>query len=88
MLQVITDISGLKFRIRGNIVMIMPQDMPTEDMISKTYTVLPSIEERASGIAASLSASKSDSGGFADPSDLNTDTGTGSTGSSCSPTWA
>ena len=77
-LQVITDISGLKFRIRGNIVMIMPQDMPTEDMISKTYTVLPSIEERASGIAASLSAGKADSGGFgADPSDLNTDSGTG-----------
>jgi general secretion pathway protein D len=76
-LQVITDISGLKFRIRGNIVMIMPQDMPTEDMVSKTYTVLPSIEERASGIAASLSASKTDSGGFPDPSEMNTDTSTG-----------
>ena len=76
-LQVITDISGLKFRIRGNIVMIMPQDMPTEDMVSKTYTVLPSIEERASGIATSLSASKSDSGGFPDPSEINTDSGTG-----------
>ena len=76
-LQVITDISGLKFRIRGNIVMIMPQDMPTEDMISKTYTVLPSIEERASGIATSLSASKSDSGGFPDPSEINNDSGTG-----------
>ena len=76
-LRVITDISELKFRIRGNIVMIMPQDMPTEDMISKTYTVLPSIEERASGIATSLSASKADSGGFPDPSELNTDSGTG-----------
>ena len=76
-LQVITDISGLKFRIRGNIVMIMPLDMPTEDMVSKTYTVLPSIEERASGIATSLSASKSDSGGFPDPSEINNDSGTG-----------
>ena len=76
-LQVITDISGLKFRIRSNIVMIMPQDMPTEDMISKTYTVLPSIEERASGIATSLSASKSDAGGFPDPSEINNDSGTG-----------
>ena len=76
-LQVITDISGLKFRIRGNIVMIMPQDMPTEDMISKTYTVLPSIEERASGIATSLSATKSDSGGFPDTSEINNDSGAG-----------
>ncbi len=76
-LQVITDISGLKFRIRGNIVMIMPQDMPTEDMVSKTYTVLPSIEERASGIATSLSATKNDAGGFPDTSDINTDSGTG-----------
>ncbi|MBQ6925754.1 MAG: hypothetical protein IJQ73_14045, partial [Kiritimatiellae bacterium] len=76
-LQVITDISGLKFRIRGNIVMIMPLDMPTEDMVSKTYTVLPSIEERASSIATSMSASKADAGGFPDPSELNNDSGTG-----------
>lgn len=72
-LKVITEISGLKFRIRGNIVMIMPLDTPDEDMVSRTYTVLPSIEERASSMSTSLTQSRADSGGFLDPSDVNND---------------
>ena len=72
-LKVITEISGLKFRIRGNIVMIMPLDTPDEDMVSRTYTVLPSIEERASSMSTSLTQSRADSGGFLDPADVNND---------------
>ena len=73
-LQAITDISGLKFRIRGNLVMIMPIDMPTEDMVSKTYTVLPNIKDRAMGVARDLSSNnKFNSANSFDTAEISSD---------------
>ena len=77
-LKIICEISGLKFIIRGNIVMIMPVDVPDVEMVNRTYTVLPSIEERASGISQAITTSKGgDNNGFGvDPADM--DSGSGS----------
>lgn len=56
-------LSRLKFRIRGNTVIIMPVNEADVDMVSRTYTVLPSIEERASSMTTSLSTRQFDEEG-------------------------
>ena len=64
-LQYACELSKLKFRIRGNTVMIMPQNEADVDMTSRTYTVLPSIEERASSMSTELSSRSQDDEGRA-----------------------
>ena len=56
-------LTRLKFRIRGNTVMVMPENEADADMVSRTYTVLPSIEERASSMTTSLSTRSQDADG-------------------------
>ncbi len=62
-LQYACELSKLKFRIRGTTVMIMPENEADVDMVSRTYTVLPSIEERAASMSTSSSSSSSDEEG-------------------------
>ncbi len=62
-LQYACELSQLKYRIRGNTVMIMPQNEADSDMVSRTYTVLPSIEERAVSMSSTLSERTTDSSG-------------------------
>lgn len=62
-LQYACELSKLKFRIRGNTVLIMPMNEADDSMVSRTYTVLPSIEERASSMATSLSSRSADNEG-------------------------
>ncbi|MBR3085248.1 MAG: hypothetical protein IKH04_02475 [Kiritimatiellae bacterium] len=62
-LQYACELSRLKFRLRGNTVMIMPMNEADVDMVSRTYTVLPSIEERASSMTTALSTRSVDDEG-------------------------
>ena len=64
-LNLVTDIAGLKFRVRGKIVVIMPLNMADRDMVTRSYTVLPSIQERASSVFRELGTGRS--GIAADP---------------------
>ncbi|NLB68284.1 MAG: hypothetical protein GX804_01150 [Lentisphaerae bacterium] len=45
-LDMIMDMAGLKYRVRGNMVMIMPKTKADTELIHKMYNVLPSIEDR------------------------------------------
>ena len=62
-LQYACELSRLKFRLRGNTVIIMPLNEADREMVSRTYTVLPSIEERASSMSSALSSRSTDSEG-------------------------
>ena len=44
-LDMIMEMSGLKYRINGNIVMIMRKNATTEEMQHRMYSVLPTIQE-------------------------------------------
>ncbi len=57
-LNLVTDIAGLKFRVRGKVVVIMPLNMADRDMITRSYTVLPSIQDRASSVFRELGTSR------------------------------
>ena len=53
-LVLVTDVAGLKFAVRGKVVIIMPRNMAAFGMITRSYTVLPSIQDRASSVSREL----------------------------------
>jgi general secretion pathway protein D len=63
-LKIVTDVANLKFRIRGNIVMITPANMPDKDLEVRSYSVLSTLTERFNNLANEMSKSKA--GGGAD----------------------
>lgn len=48
-LRVIMEVGGLKYRVKNNVVMIMPQNVPDADIIHRMYDVLPTLSERVLG---------------------------------------
>ena len=61
-LDMIMEISGLKYRINGNIVMIMRKNATTEEMQHRMYSVLPSIQEVQLQIGGSRAGGSGDAG--------------------------
>jgi len=45
-LKLVCDVTGMKFRIRGNIVMIVPANEPDAELMTRSYNVLSSLTER------------------------------------------
>jgi general secretion pathway protein D len=54
-LNIVTEISKLKYRIDGSVVMIVPADAPDGKIIVKTYDVLPSVEDKIPSVGNELS---------------------------------
>ncbi len=70
-LDTIMEMSGLKYRINGNIVMIMRKNATTEEMQHRMYSVLPSIQE----VQLSIGGGRGNgSGGTDDPWQLDSGT--------------
>ena len=51
-LDLITDMAGLKSQVKGNIVMVMPKNKASSDLILRMYNVLPSIDDRVAQIGS------------------------------------
>ena len=62
-LKICTDNAGFKFRIRSNVVIIMPLNTTDDIMETRSYTVMPNVIERATGVAKDLGATKGTTGG-------------------------
>ena len=45
-LKLVCDVTGMKFKIRGNIVMIVPANEPDSELMTRSYNVLSSLTER------------------------------------------
>lgn len=45
-LNIVTQIAGLKYRIEGNIVLVMPKNAPDDTIRVRTYNVKPTIGDR------------------------------------------
>lgn len=61
-LKLVCDVTGMKFRIRGNIVMIVPANEPDAELITRSYNVLSSLTERKNAAQSEMNQSKSSSG--------------------------
>ncbi len=58
-LKLVCDVTGMKFRIRGNIVMIVPMNDPDDELITRAYNVLPTLTERLGAAASEIGSSTS-----------------------------
>jgi general secretion pathway protein D len=54
-LRLVCDVTGMKFRINGNIVMIVPLNDPDEKLLTRSYNVLPTLSERLGSASSELS---------------------------------
>ena len=51
-LNIVTKVAGLKYRIEGSVVMIVPLNAPEGELIQRMYDVLPTFMTRAGEVAA------------------------------------
>jgi len=58
-LKLVCDVTGMKFRVRGNIVMIVPMNDPDDELITRAYNVLPTLTERLGAAASEIGSSAS-----------------------------
>ncbi len=56
-LKLVCDVTGMKFRIRGNIVMIVPANDPDAELVTRSYNVLATLSERVNTAQSELGAS-------------------------------
>ncbi len=62
-LKLVCDVTGMKFRIRGNIVMIVPANDPDAELVTRSYNVLATLSERVSSAQSELGAGAGAAGG-------------------------
>ena len=55
-LKLVCDVTGMKFRIRGNIVMIVPINDPDDELVTRSYNVLATLQERVGAASSEMNA--------------------------------
>ena len=55
-LRIVTSVAGLKYTIRGSVVMVVPIDAPEGDIVVRMYDVVPGVEERIGVISREVVA--------------------------------
>ena len=53
-LKLVCDVTGMKFKIRGNIVMIVPANEPDSELMTRSYNVLSSLSDRMSAMGSEM----------------------------------
>lgn len=56
-LRIVTDVANLKFRVDGNVVMVLPFNAPESTIVHRMYDVLPTVIERIQSIRESAATS-------------------------------
>ena len=60
-LNIVTSLAGLRYRIEGSFVLIVPENYPQGDLIRRGYPVLPTLRERITSIGDDFGSSGRDS---------------------------
>jgi len=61
-LKIVTEVGGFKFRVKSNLVIIMPSSMPETDLETRSYTVMPTLSERVASVGKELTTAKTTGG--------------------------
>ena len=61
-LKTATEISSYKFRIRGNIVFVIPSNISEENMETRSYIVVPDLIAKATSVASALNSASTAGG--------------------------
>jgi general secretion pathway protein D len=70
-LKTVMDVSNMKFRIKGNIVTIMPMNIADDILITRSYNVLPTLTERVLSTHREIAPAGDGGGGFAPTADMS-----------------
>ncbi len=62
-LSIVMNLADLKFRIRGNVVIVMPSNFPDSELIHRMYNVLPTLVDRM----VTFKQDRTGGGGVGDP---------------------
>ncbi len=62
-MKLVCKISGFKFKVQGPVVMVMPKDMSTDELITRSYNVVESFLDRMNNASSDLKDQKSGSFG-------------------------
>ena len=57
-LKLVCKVSGFKFKVQGSVVMVMPKSMTTDELVTRTYSVVESFLERVTEASSSLKDQK------------------------------
>ncbi len=57
-LKLVCKVSGFKFKVQGSVVMVMPKSMTTDELVTRTYSVVESFLERVTEASSSLKGQK------------------------------
>jgi len=63
-LKIVTEVSQTKFRVEGNVVMVMPVDAPIGKFDTRSYDVLPTLSSKVEQIKQDLSKGKTENTGI------------------------
>jgi len=63
-LRIVTDVANLKFRVDGNVVMVLPFNAPESTIVHRMYDVLPTVIERIQSIRESAASTGGDRNDF------------------------
>jgi hypothetical protein len=53
-IEIVAEVAGLKHRIQGNVVVVVPADAPDGEIIHRIYDVVPTIVERVRDVSKDL----------------------------------
>lgn len=70
-LKTVMDVSNMKFRIKGTIVTIMSANIPDDDVITRSYNVLPTLTERVLQTSREMSTRGDFDSGFGVTTDMS-----------------
>ncbi len=69
-LKLVTKVANLKYRIEDSVVMILPWNAATGDIVVRMYNVLPSVEERLMNVSRQLGSTRQSGSGGGGSSDF------------------
>ena len=50
-LKIVMDLAGLKARARGNFLLLVPRNAPDSELVTRSYSVLPTFSEKIKALA-------------------------------------
>ena len=70
-LKLVCDVTGMKFRIRGNVVMVVPANEPDGELFTRSYNVLASLTDRVNAAKSEMQNNQGGLGSNMDTADMS-----------------
>ena len=72
-LKLVCKVTGFKYKVQGSVVMVMPKDMTTDELVTRSYSVVDSFVDRMNEASSSLKNEKAGAFGGEDDAEASSD---------------